>query len=391
MYFRLTEALKRRFIEEIRRFWSYHPGYQDLVGNIQGKFSFSEQPQFAIIVKNGGGSAVQLSADNYVGVVQSYVYKALVQNYPGVFLEWVREDAVAIQNNDGRFPTAPGVYYIEMTEDDEYFVDPLYDVYNEQVALLDPTTGQLEHPFLAGSLRLYEQPNGFLLVEGTNYTVDASTGTITLATPFDQGRYLVADYRWPGESTGPHLLRPMYANKDVIPGVVLAFGRRVQKGDRVAVVVQDRRKPASLEYGGRWELSLDIDFMARDVDSQQEMHDYTVMYIWGVLRNRLSSEGVEIKDISLGGESEEPYDDTGDEYFYNATISLTVETDWAIHVPLTALMRMVAPLTLEQAGEIANQTDPTDTGNIKMLEALGLQEWSDPFFTDRGHTYEVIR
>jgi len=56
MYFRLTEALKQRFIDELRRFWSYHPRYNgsaassdedcsavNLVDNIQGKFSFEEQ------------------------------------------------------------------------------------------------------------------------------------------------------------------------------------------------------------------------------------------------------------------------------------------------------------------------------------------------------------
>ena len=391
MYFFLTEALKRRFIMELRRFWSYHPRYQDLVGNIQGKFSFSEQPQTSIIVKNSGGSPVALSADNYVGVVNSYCYKALVKNYPGVFLEWVREDGLQIQENGGRFPSAPGVYYIELTEETQFFVDPLLDVYNEQVMMSGPTTAQLSRPFLARSLRLYEMPNGFLLQEGANYTADPATGAITLTNPMTGGRYLVADFRYPAESRGPYTLHPMYANKDAIPGVVLAFGRRVQKGDRVAVVVQDRRKPAALEYGGRWELNLDFDISARDVYAQQEIHDYSVMYIWAILKNRISSEGIEIKSLSLGGESEEPYDDTGDDYFYNATFSITVETDWHVHVPLSAMMRMVAPLTAEQAAEIANQEVPTETGNIEMLETLGLMEFTDPFFHGKGHTYEVIR
>jgi hypothetical protein len=391
VYFRLTEAVKRRFIYELRRFWSYHPRYQDIVGNIQGKFSFSEQPQTAIIVKNGGGSHVSLSADNYVGVVNSYVYKALCQNYPGVFLEWVREDAKQIQDNGGRFPSPPGVYYIELTEEDQFYVDPLLSVYGEQVLQLDENTGQLSQPYLDKSLYLYEMPNGFLLQEGANYTADPTTGTITLTHPLTGGRYLVADYRYAAPSRGPFKLNPMYADKDAIPGVVLAFGRRCKKGDRVAVVVQGSRQPASLEYGGRWELTMDFDIMARDVYAQQEIHDYTVTYLWGVARNRLSSEGIEIKDISLGGESEEPYDDTGDDYFYNASFSITIETDWAVHVPLNAMMRMVAPLTLEEAGIIANQPAPTETGNIDMLESLGLQSFSDPYFVDKSHHYEVIR
>lgn len=391
MYFFLTEALRRRMILELRRFWSYHPKHEDLVGNIQGKYSFSEQPQKAIIVKNSGGSPVGLSADNYVGVVQSYVYKALVQNYPGVCLEWVREDGLAIQENGGLFPSLPGVYYIELTEDNEFYVDPLLSMYNEQVVSTDPSTALISRPFLANSLRLYEMPNGFLLREPENYTSDPATGEITLVNSLGSGGYLVADYRYPADSRGPFTLHPMFADKTAIPGVVLAFGRRVRKGDRVAVVVQDRRHPAALEYGGKWELSIDVDVMARDIYDQQEIHDYSVMYLWGVLRNRLSSEGVNIQSLSLGGESEEVYDDTGDDYFYNASFSLTVETDWHIHVPLSAMIRMVAPLTPDQASEIANQDDPESTGNIQMLETLGLREFTDPFFFSKGHTYEVIR
>ena len=407
MYFRLTEALKQRFIDELRRFWSYHPRYNgsaassdedcsavNLVDNIQGKFSFEEQAQYGIIVKTGSGSHVSLSPDNYVGVVESYVYKALVQNYPGVAVEWVREDAIAIQNNGGSFPSAPGVYYIELTEDTEFYVDPLLDVYNEQVMMTDTTTGQIQHPFLAGSLRLYEQPNGFLLQEPGNYTSDASTGAITLINPLTNGRYLVADYRYPGETSGPHVLTPMMADHKAIPGVVVAFGRRNKKGDRIAVVVQDRRKPAALEYGGRWELTLDFDVMARDVYDQQEIADYSVIYLWGVARSRMSSEGIEIKDISLGGESEEIYDENGDDYFYNSSFSITVETDWAIHVPLTTLIRMASSLTLDQAAELANLPDDEASsvpGNIEMFEALGLNEFGDPFFANRDKAFEIIR
>jgi hypothetical protein len=332
VFYLLSEGLKRRFVLELRRYWAYHPRFRDIVENIQGKFSFEERPQYGIIVKTGGGSHVNMSADNYRGQVNSYVYKALFQNHPGVFVEWVREDSVAIQRNNGVFPSPPGVYYIDLVEDDEYFVDRLLDVYHEQVTLLNGTEGQLQHAPLAGSVRLYEMPSGFLLTEDTNYTIDAS-GAITLMRELNTGQWLSADYRYPGESSGPHKLIPMHANNQVIPGAVIAFGRRNEKGDRVAIVVQSLRRPSALEYGGRWSMSLDFDVMARDVYSQQEILDQSVMYLWGIARNRLSSEGIEIMDISLGGESEEIHDEAGDDYFYNANFSMTVETEWAVWVP----------------------------------------------------------
>jgi len=398
MYFRLTSALKRRFIMELRNFWQQHPRYRDLPENIQGKYSFKERPQHGIIVKTGSANRVDLSADNYLGVVKSYVSLAKVKNYPGQALEWVREDSVAIQQNGGQFPSPPGVYFIDLTEDDQYYVDQLLDIYREAVMLSDATTGMLANPPLRGTLRLYEMPSGYQLVEGENYTLSvdaqgAPTGEIQLLQALTGGRTLVADYRTVGTTTGPHLLVPERANNQVIPGVVLAFGRRNEKGDRLAVVVENIRRPAALEYGGKWELTLDFDVMARDVYAQQEIADQTVVFLYGVLRSYLSSEGIEITDVTLGGESEEPYDENGDDYFYTSSFSMTVQTDWSIHVPLSTFLRMVTPMTVAQARRIALMSDDELAGwqgDIVMLESLGLEAISDPFFSGRVGTFEVI-
>ena len=399
IYYRLTEALKRRFIMELRNYWKSHPHYLDLVENIQGKYSFKERPQYGIIVKTGSANRVDLSADNYVGIVKSYVYLTKVKNYAGVALEWVREDSVAIQNNGGRFPSPPGVYYIELSEEDQFYVDQLLDVCREMVVMPDTSTGILEHPPLAGTLRLFEMPAGFLLVEGVNYTLSLDalgkpTGEILLTQPLTGGRGLTADYRSPGASTGPHLLIPGRANNTVIPGVVLAFGRRNGKGDRLAVVVDNYRQPAALEYGGKWELTLDFDVTSRDLYAQQEIADQTVIYLWGVLRSYLSTEGIEMTDLSMGGEAEEPYDENGDDYYYTSSFSVTVQTDWSVHVPLSLYLRQAAPLTVAQAQQVAAMTDDQLAGwqgNIQMLESLGLETIVDPFFSGRNSTYEIIR
>lgn len=367
--------------------------------NIQGKYSFKERPQHSIVVKTGGGSRVDLSADNYIGIVTSYVYLTRVQNYPGTALEWVREDSVAIQNNSGRFPSSPGVYFIELTGDTEFYVDQLLDVYREAVTAVSTTHWQLQQPPVTGTLRLFEMPAGFQLVEEVNYTLtlDGSgkpTGEIVLTEALTGGRSLVADYRSPGETTGPHTIVPDRADNSTIPGVVLAFGRRNEKGDRLAVVVDSLRRPAALEYGGKWDLSLDFDVSSRDVYVQQEIADQTVVYLWGVLRPFLSSEGMEMIDLSLGGEAEEPYDENGDDYFYTSNFSMTVETDWSIHVPLGVFLRQAAPLTVEQARLVAQMTDEQLDGwqgNIQMLESLGLETITDPFFSGRNSTYETIR
>jgi len=391
--------MKRRFIHELRQYWQFDPKFRDIVDSIQGKFSFEERPQRGIVVKASGGSRVDLSADNYVGMIHSFPFLTKVAQYPGVAIEWVREDAVAIQKNNGIFPSLPGVYFIELTEDTEYYVDPLYDVQGEIVLMSDTVTGQLQNAPLTGTLCLFEMPAGYQLFEGTNYTLtlDAQgkpTGEIILVQPLTGGRSLSADYRHPGVSQGPITLYPGYANNKVIPGVVLAFGRKNEKGDRMAVVVQNRRLPSALEYGGKWQLSMEVEVMARDVYDQMQLLDESVIYIWGVLRSYLADEGIHIIDISLGGEAEEVYDETGDDYFYTGNFSLTVETEWSIHVPLNVKMRRAAPLTQQQAQLMAAMTDTEvaqQQNDIRMLEDLGLERLSDPYFSERIRTYEVIR
>lgn len=399
MYFRLTEAIKRRMILELRKYWQYHPGYPDLVDHIQGKYSFEERPSYGIIVKTSGGNRVDLSADNYIGIVESYVYQVKVANYPGVAVEWVREDAIAIQGNGGAFPSPPGIYFIELTEATEYYVDRLYDVYREQVTMPSTTEGVLQHAFLDGTLRLFEMPAAYQLYEGTNYTVERDgsgkpTGNLTLVQALTGGRWLQADYRWTGETTGPHTLYPGRADNTIIPGCVVAFGRRNGKGDRCAVVVQDLRRPAALEYGGKWDLTMDFDVIARDVYAQQEIADATIVYLWGVLRPYLSTEGLEMTDLSLGGESEEIYDENGDDYFYNSSFSLTISTDWSVHIPLGIFLRQATPLSVAQARAFSGMTDEQiaqQQNNIRALEALGLDTMVDPFFKNRDKSFEIMR
>jgi len=405
MYFYLTSAIKRKFIEELRRYWADHPKYPELANNIQGKFSFSARPLQGIIVKNSGGTRVDLSADNYVGVVKSYVYLTRAKDKPGHALEWVREDALAIQQNDGQFPSPPGIYYIDVVDDPDqegehvFYVDPLRNVFHEPVALLTPTTAQLDQAPLAGTVRLFEMPSGSMLYEGTNYTLDLDmagnpNGGITFIQAITGGRWVQADYLYPLETQGPFPIYEMHADNRAIPGVVLAFGQRIVTGDQMAVVVQDIRRPAALEYGGHWELSLDFDVTATDVYQQQDILDSSVMFIWAVLRPQMSDQGLEITDLSLGGESEEIRDDTGDDYIYNASFSLVCRTTWSLHVPLDLWLRQASPLTVAQSKELMVLPDDQlagQEGNIRIPEGLNLESMRDPFWSGRQGTFPVLR
>ena len=373
IYYFLTAAVQRRFIQELRDYWATHPRYPDLPGNVQGKYSFEQRPQYGIVVKTGSANKVQLSADNFVGTVQSYVALARIPGYPGTSCEWVREDSNAIQDYGGKFPTPPGIYYCEMTQEDQFYVDPLLEIRNERLTMVTPSEGVLQQSPYEGSLRLIEVPGGRLYVEGREYTLGGEGGTtVYLRSPLPNGVALRANYRYAGETTGPWEAKSLYGYNKAIPGCVLVFGRRTRKGDRFAVVVGDTREDAYLEYGGRWDLALDIDIIARDVYAQREIADLTTMFLWATLRSKIVNEGLDVTEISMGGETEEVFDENADDYFYNSSISMTVQTDWFTFVPIIPRVLSIAQ---------------TVTG---LPQGLQIDAVRDPFFGSPFATFETV-
>lgn len=392
MYYFLTEAMTRRFVKELQAFWVTQAKFKDLPEYIQGKFSFKERPQRGIIVKATGGSQTSLAFDNFKGTVYSYVHLTKVKNKFGSAIEWVREDALAIQRNQGLFPSPPGIYYITITPSSELLVQPILDVYGEELLRITDSTWQFSIVPLPNTTRVYEMPSGFRLPDD-GYTIDGD-GLLTLTEPLPGNVQLVVDYRYTGEIKGPVPIYEQQANNQIIPGVVLAFGTSIEPNDQMAVVVEASRTLAALAYGGRWEITVDCDVVARDVHDQREILDKSVMYLWGVARNRLSTEGIEMLSISMGGESEEQYDENGDDYFYNASFSLSCETEWEIHVPLDVIIREVDPVTAAQTKQILSLTDEEVIGyetNIRLLGQMSLEPIAKTIGFSRLGTFEAFK
>lgn len=402
MYYYLTAALKERILTELRSFWSRHPRYVsddqrlNLVNYIQGKYTFDERPQRSITVKNASSTHVSLSADNFVGNLVTHAFLARVPGKPGTSIEWVKENERLVSRNG--FPSEQGIYFVEITKEyvegtgGEFVVDPVIDREAESVVMDSATTGQLLSAPVPGTLRLYEEPGDFPLVEGQHYTVTAS-GAITLTYPLTGGRSLSADYRVAEARRGPFPFRANHSDVQAIPGVVLVFGRRFSQGDVQAVVVNDRRCISAKVYGGRWDITLDFEVLARDVHDQEEIIDATVMYLQGVARSRLSSDGIEVGTINMGGETEELYNDTEDTYYYGASFSCTFQTDWEIHEPMGLTLRRIIDTDLATANTIPGLS-PEEvaqiTSNFKILERNSLIAIKDPFFTKRGNTFETL-
>lgn len=360
MFHHLTLAVRDRVIRELRDFWSDHPRYPDFAQNIQGKYSFEERPQFGMVVRTGGANNVVLSPDNFIGTVEGYASLARLPDKKFLgSIEWVREDP-----HDP--PDEPGVYVLSVHTPDG--IDPAsreHDIYytryrrvvEDNLIFTSPTEITLNGTPIEDSLRLIEEPSGRLL-SMTEFVLQGSE--ITLIEEVPRALKLRALYTEEVGQVGPFRVKPAVAYRDIVKGVVISFGRRLEAGDKVAVIVAEEREPVAHEYGGRWDVSVDIDLITRDVHSQADIADQTAVWLWAFLRPKLTNLGLELSDVSLGGESEEVYDDNGDDYFYTASLSFSLQVDWFIHFPLVVPIQSIA----KQGIQLSPLTEPvTGLGN----------------------------
>jgi hypothetical protein len=371
---------------ELKDSFSRHPIYNKVVDHIQNKYAFTERPQFGIVIKGSSANKVALSGDNFIGTIYSHVMLANV-GVPAYPLEWIREDLNTVRDNGGTFPLAPGIYYMEIlaapdnpTDAGQFIIDPLLTQTDE--AVLQFVSGiereaQLQIPPVKGTVRLWENKRK-LLKEGTDYTVDYDSGAVTFLSRSDPNATITADYRYPVPSIGPVDFWWNQSNHTVLPGVILAFGKRAKVGDKVAIVVYQDRVEAARAFGGKFEVNLDLDVIAQDAAQMEEIADLVIMYLWGERKADLETEGIEIVDISMGGEAEETYDETGDTYYYNASISLQLRADWEIHIPL--------PLTFSK---VTQETPEGKSGVVAVT--LSLFHLTHAVLPDKNHDYERIK
>jgi hypothetical protein len=183
MYHNFTRSIKKRFIETLRDCFNADPQYASIVENIQEKYEFKERPQQGIVLQSASVAPMSLSTNNFLGTLHSRVMMAQVDTFPGAFLEWVREDDVALQGAQ-EFPTAPGVYYLQIEElpavqgcpQFQFMVDPLLRVNDEPLITFntgsEPSAMLMQAPVLAGTLRLITD-YGYELLQGEALQITA--------------------------------------------------------------------------------------------------------------------------------------------------------------------------------------------------------------------------
>ncbi len=228
---------------------------------------------------------------------------------------------------------------------------------------------QLSEAPVQGSLRLWEN-NQHLLTEGQDYDVNYTTGEIQFNARMFPNSTVGADYFYAAPSIGPVEFKWNSADFTTLPGVVLAFGKRARVGDKLAVRVYEDRVDTAKAYGGKFEVSFDLDVISQDPTQMEEIADFAVMSLWGEKKDRLEYEGIEVLEVSMGGEAEEQYDETGDLFFYNASLSVQLRADWEAHIPMPLIISKGS--TASKAAEASVDADRRTSmpSNMKVVAPL---------------------
>lgn len=354
---------------------------------MQNKYAFDERPQFGIVVKGSSANNIKLSPQNLLGTVESHVMLSYLDT-PSYLLEWVKEDFNTVKENGGSMPIPAGVYYLECldaptnpNEVGHFIIDPLLTVTDEpllQIVSGVETSAHLQQVPVQGTLHIWLNRK-IPLYEGKDYTVNYTTREVTILVNLIPGAILTSDYRYPVDSIGPLEWKWNTADWKTLPGVILAFGKRGKKGDKIGVVVYDDRVDTATAHGGKFEVSFDIDVIAQDPMQMEEMADYALMSLWHEKRPNLSFEGIEVTEVSIGGEAEEAYDEVADTFYYTASMSIQIQSDWEVHLPL--------PFTISGASAA---TLPDGSPGIQPVSQTELFFATVPIIVGRNSNYERI-
>ena len=264
MFFQVSNALKKRFVIIFQDILDKHAQFRDFV-TVDTKFKEEERDKYQVILRGFTGQSQKLSLDNFGATARSYSALANLKGVFGASIEWVIDDT--LNNADKMSP--PGYYVVSVISEDtvnktwEFIVSPFYKVIGE---LIDPEaiiggfpSSQLDNqPVNPGSEAVFDEVQGLELKRDIEYTIDYETGIIKFIGDISEYGTLKVDYQVIGEEMGPFQIERYMGTNEAIPGVVLAFGDRIQKGDEQVVALEATVRETAKIYTGRWQTSIDV-------------------------------------------------------------------------------------------------------------------------------------
>lgn len=254
----------------------------------------------------------------------------------------------------------PGIYVVELIEDNQFTVGPIYIITDE--VLSSKTTGletviSLAHQYVYPAtdelfLKYADNNTVIILQRGTDYSIDLDLGQITFLQPVPPNYQLLINYRYVTDDILPTYTFDLYQeNHTAIPGVTICMGRRAKKGDKQGVVVSEFRESQASIYGGHWEMAMSIGVIAKDPIQMEEMADQLINWLWAVRKNDLEYEGITLNKVEPTGESEETFIESTGDLYYESSVDISLMTEWQKFVPHLFTIRHIG-VNLEMVPDI---------------------------------------
>lgn len=126
--------------------------------------------------------------------------------------------------------------------------------------------------------------------------------------------------------------------------------------------------PSHFSLAGAWEGNINIDILAGDVSSRDEIAEIVSSILTITNFESLQYAGVVVKPISVGSPSE--VDDYKDK-LYKIPISCDVRTEWAQNIPISKVIDIINFCI--NFGDL-NNPNPTFSPNLQINESINLFE-----------------
>lgn len=127
--------------------------------------------------------------------------------------------------------------------------------------------------------------------------------------------------------------------------VPISFNREtggVQWGDRVFEDgygnIKTFKVPQYFIFAGAWEGTINVDILARDMRSKDDLTDLIALRFVDIAFNELVKEGVVVTGVSTAGVSETP-DRNG--FLFKDTVNLKIRTEWRRHISVSNIIEII--------------------------------------------------
>jgi hypothetical protein len=335
MEVQLGESLKGLLLDGLRHHFQYTDEFPGIVEKIRPSGSYEQAPSMGIVVASSGGDFIRNEASNFYGYQSSKTILCAVNEKPSITIDYVIRD-----HNSDLAP--PGAYFVHVTTYNRdhnvgfYTITPylsmpkerhVLDV-NDQFTLSEIPFNNTVRVFLLNGVDKVFVPSEYWTQDTTDerlFTVDTEYIDADL-------QYLEVDYLHLGETSQPV---PFTSDslQYTIPGVGFKIGKRSVSGDQQIVMVYDSPIPAYQVFGGFADLSFEITVFARDSETRTRIATAVSLYVHSMFRTNLTKLGLQLNEVSIGGEEEDSYDDIAGDSLYTSSISLSCVGYWKQYIP----------------------------------------------------------